>query len=182
MHHALVVNLFGEPGCGKSTGAAYIFASLKRKGVNVEYVQEFAKDKTWENSSALKDQAYVYGCQHYRMFRCADTVDVIVTDSPLPLSIVYDECSATKSQFAQFVMSDFATFDNVNYLLRRVKPYNPVGRSQSEEAASAIRLEIYKSLDKYHIPFKRKDGDVSGYNEIVEEVIAKLAERKERKG
>lgn len=41
----LVVNMFGAPGAGKSTGAAYIFSKLKMAGVNAELVTEFAKDK-----------------------------------------------------------------------------------------------------------------------------------------
>ena len=40
----LVVNLFGVPGAGKSTGAAYVFSKLKMKGINAELVTEFAKD------------------------------------------------------------------------------------------------------------------------------------------
>ena len=44
----LVVNLFGAPGSGKSTGAAYIFSQLKIAGVNAELVTEFVKDKVWE--------------------------------------------------------------------------------------------------------------------------------------
>ena len=41
----IVVNLFGAPGAGKSTGAAYIFALLKMAGIEAELVTEFAKDK-----------------------------------------------------------------------------------------------------------------------------------------
>lgn len=44
----LVINLFGVPGAGKSTGAAYIFARLKMLGINTELVTEFAKDKVWD--------------------------------------------------------------------------------------------------------------------------------------
>ena len=43
--NCLVVNLFGVPGAGKSTGAAYIFSQLKMAGVNAELITEFAKDK-----------------------------------------------------------------------------------------------------------------------------------------
>ena len=44
----LIINLFGAPGAGKSTGAAYVFSQLKAAGVNAELVTEFAKDKVWE--------------------------------------------------------------------------------------------------------------------------------------
>ena len=49
----LVVNLFGAPGAGKSTGASYVFSQLKMMGVNAELVTEFAKDKVWEGSEAV---------------------------------------------------------------------------------------------------------------------------------
>lgn len=45
MNNTIVVNLFGAPGAGKSTGAAHIFAELKMCGINTELVTEFAKDK-----------------------------------------------------------------------------------------------------------------------------------------
>ena len=58
----LVVNLFGVPGAGKSTGAAYVFSKLKMKGINAELVTEFAKDIVWENNSrGLKNQEYIFG-------------------------------------------------------------------------------------------------------------------------
>ena len=77
----IIVNLCGAPGAGKSTGAAYIFSQLKMKGVNAELITEFAKDKTWENNTtALSNQLYVLGKQYYRIDRCKDQVEVIVTD------------------------------------------------------------------------------------------------------
>lgn len=65
MKKPLVVNLFGGPGVGKSTGAAKVFSELKLLGVNCELVGEFAKDKTWEhNSTALSCQEYVLVNSH----------------------------------------------------------------------------------------------------------------------
>ena len=55
MKNPIIVNLFGVPGAGKSTGAAYIFSQLKMAGVNAELMPEFAKDKVWEeNKEAFK--------------------------------------------------------------------------------------------------------------------------------
>ena len=42
MDKCLVVNLFGAPGAGKSTAAAYIFSMLKFANINAELVTEFA--------------------------------------------------------------------------------------------------------------------------------------------
>ena len=110
MKKPIVVNLFGAPGAGKSTGAAYIFSELKQKGVNAELVTEFAKDKTWEgNTLALSCQEYVFGKQSYRLARCRDDVDVIVTDSPLPLAIVYNTNPALGKDFNNVVLGVFET-------------------------------------------------------------------------
>ena len=88
----IVINLFGAPGAGKSTGAAYIFSKLKMKGINVELITEYAKDKVWEETTAVfENQAYIFGKQSFRISRCANKVDAIITDSPLPLSIFYNQ-------------------------------------------------------------------------------------------
>ena len=49
----ILVNLYGAPGAGKSSGAAYIFSKLKMAGVNAELVTEFAKDKVYEHSKKV---------------------------------------------------------------------------------------------------------------------------------
>lgn len=89
--NTIVINLFGEPGAGKSTAAMDITARLKRKGINAEYVSEFAKDKVYENNGEVfKHQEYLFGKQSFKMGRVRDKVQVMVVDSPLILCIVYN--------------------------------------------------------------------------------------------
>lgn len=58
----LVVNLYAGPGTGKSTTAALAFGELKTLGVNCEYVQEYAKDRVWdEHFSVFSNQIYLLG-------------------------------------------------------------------------------------------------------------------------
>ena len=122
MKKPLVVNLFGAPGAGKSTGAAIVFAELKKAGVNAELVTDFAKDKTWEhNMMALGCQEYVFGKQSYRLRRCRDDVEVIVTDSPLPLGLIYNNNPALDHNFTNVVMNVFNTYDNHNYYINRLQ-------------------------------------------------------------
>lgn len=125
----ICVNFFSGPGAGKSTLAAYVFAKLKMMGVNCELVTEFAKDKVWEkNNEALSNQIYIFAKQYYRITRCAEKVDVVITDSPLFLSPFYNKDPDIDEPLKQLVFNITAKYDNLNYFIHRVKKYNPVGR------------------------------------------------------
>ena len=172
MKKPLVVNLFGAPGAGKSTGAAIVFAELKKAGINAELVTEYAKDKTWEhNMMALGCQEYVFGKQSYRLRRCRDDVEVIVTDSPLPLGLIYNNNPVLDHNFTNVVMNVFNTYDNHNYYINRVKPYNPKGRNQTEEESDALQTPIIALLFANDIPYKEVNGDDEGYKSIIEDIL-----------
>lgn len=173
----IVINLFGPPGSGKSTGAAEVFAALKKSGINAELVTEFAKDKTWEhNATALGCQEYVFGKQSYRLARCRNDVDVIVTDSPLPLSIIYNSSPALGAKFNEVVLSVFNTYRNYNYYINRVKPYNPKGRNQTEAESDALSEPIKNLLASASIAYKTVNGDDDGYRAIVKECLIYAAD------
>ena len=146
----MIINLYGGPGTGKSTTAAHLFALMKHKGMSCELVTEFAKDLTWEDrQTCLSNQVYVLGEQHRRLERVKNKVDYVITDSPLLLSCVYatgplarEICSLSKRM--HYLNHTFDVF------LERVKPYDPVGRNQSEKQAKEIdqlTLEIIGKVD-----------------------------------
>ena len=175
MKKPLVLNFFGAPGTGKSTGAAYVFALLKMAGVNAELVTEYAKDKVWEETvEVFKNQAYIFGKQSFRLSRCRDKVDVIVTDSPLLLSIIYNNEEYLTDNFNNCVLEVFNSYNNLNVLLKRVKKYNPAGRYQTEEESDKLALEIKATLDKYNVEYIEEDGCESGYRAVVEKVLTLL--------
>ncbi len=168
----IVVNLFGAPGAGKSTGAAYIFSQLKMAGINAELVTEYAKDKVWEEDKAVFDnQAYIFGKQSLRLSRCKDKVSVIITDSPLPLSILYNKDPILGEDFNRTVMNVFNSYNNMSYLLYRVKPYNPAGRFQTEEESDEVAEELRQLLDSRNISYIDMSGDMDGYDKIVSSVL-----------
>ena len=173
----ILVNLFGSPGTGKSTGAAYIFSQLKMLGFNAELVTEFAKDKVWEESKAVfNNQAYIFGKQYFRISRCADKVDVIVTDSPLLLSVIYNNDPVLGEEFNQVVRRVMNSYDCQNFFLVRTKEYNPVGRFQTEEESDKIADEIQQMLENEGIDYLVSTGDKAGYDWIVGEIINKLSQ------
>lgn len=176
----IVVNLCGSPGAGKSTGAAYIFSQLKMDGINCELVTEFAKDLTWDqNLRTLDDQLYVLANQYHRLFRLKDKVDVVVTDSPLYLSLVYNnQKQILDDSFNRLVMNLHNQFDNMNYLLHRVKPYNSVGRNQTAEESDALMNSIKNVLDTNNIVYTESNGDICSYKYIYNEILKKVSEIK----
>ena len=168
----LIVNLFGAPGAGKSTLAAYIFSRLKMAGVNAELVTEFAKDKTWENNQkALANQVYVFGKQLYRITRCQDDVDVIVTDSPLLLSVIYNHSDVLGEDFNNLVYKVFSSYDNANYFINRVKNYNPKGRNQTEKESDEIATKVKEMLSKYGVDYTEADGILESADVIADTAL-----------
>ena len=177
----LVLNLFGVPSAGKSTGAAYIFSKLKMAGINAELITEFAKDKVWEeNAEVFKpdNQCYLFGKQFYKMSRCRDKVEVIVTDSPLPLSILYNKSTVLGEPFNEAVMNCFNSFDNISYLLLRDKLYNPKGRLQTEEESDRLGEPLMKLLEDRGIEYATAKGNIHDYDMIAELVIGKVSGEK----
>lgn len=162
----LIVNLYGGPGTGKSTGAAYIFSKLKLEGVDAEYINEFAKDKVWEqNTEAFKNQFYLTGKQSYRISRCFGKVDVIVTDSPIRMGIVYADTPELKKAIE--AEANRYRISEINIFLKRVKAYNPNGRHQTEEEAKKLDQIILGMLEDTQVSYATYNGNLAGYDAIV---------------
>ena len=162
-----IINLFGGPGVSKSTTASQIFADLKWKNINCEMVREYAKEKVWENSMDLLDnQLYVFSKQYHRQFVLRDKVDIVITDSPLLLSMVYGKNKT--DLFHQLVLERFNEYDNMNFYLIRNKPYHESGRYQTESQAKVLDKIILDILINNNIKFTMIDGDEEAYKKILE--------------
>lgn len=165
----LVVNFFAGPGAGKSTMASAVFAQLKWIGLNCELVSEFAKDLVWEERErTLENQIYIFGEQHHRLSRLIGRVQVIITDSPLLLTPIYD--SLRRDSLKQLAIDEFNTFNNLNIFLNRTKQYNPKGRVQSEKHANRLDEVIYEFLEKNHIPHVDVTGSADDLD-IVKKIV-----------
>ena len=137
----LVVNLYGGPGTGKSTMMAHVFALLKWEGIRCEMAPEFAKEKVWEGSTdILQNQIYVFGKQLHTIKRLLGKVEVIITDSPLLLSLYYGK---NESQaFRNLVVDEKSKLHRLNIFLEREKEYDPIGRLQTEQEAREIDTHV----------------------------------------
>ena len=74
----------------------------------------------------------------------------------------------------QFIAATFKQFNNINYFLTRVKPYNPVGRTQNEDEAKALDGETKALLNSCGIPFTEHTADYNGVNTITENILRML--------
>lgn len=166
-----IINLIGQPGAGKSTLAATVFAKLKMLGVNCELVTEFAKDKTWEqNTTALSNQIYVFAKQYYRMDRCCGKVDVLITDSPLIMSPMYNKDMDIDKPLKELVSAINDKYHNLYYYVKRVKKYNPIGRSQTEDESDEIGMKLKQMLDDYGIEYTVVPGRLESADVIIEQL------------
>lgn len=153
-----VINLYGGPGCGKSTVAAGLFYELKCKGIECEMTGEYAKDKTWDsNPEVLDNQPFIFGQQLHRIWRLNNKVQFIVCDSPILLSIIY---SKEKSElFEQFIVEQYNKYTNINFVLDRTVKYDPIGRNQTEEEANQLDKYLNSIMNKYNIDYNNVSGD-----------------------
>jgi nicotinamide riboside kinase len=170
----LVINFLGEPSAGKSTTSAGLFFLMKHEGINVELVTEFAKDLTWaEDKLKLKDQLLILGDQNHRLMRLKDKVEYVITDSPLLLSIVYAEIYKTApwQPFYSLVYEVFNSYNNINFLIKRTKPYRTAGRSQDKSQAEIISDKVKNVIARYNIPIIKEDGDIDAPKRILNRLI-----------
>lgn len=153
---AVVVNLFGGPGTGKSTEAASIFTEYKRRNTNIELVHEYAKDLTWEDRKlALSFQPYIAAKQMYHVHRVVDQVDIVVTDSPILLSNIY-KGAGYNVHLGRHILQIFKGWDTLNIFLKRnseAHPYREAGRNQTEQEAIKVDEKILRFLRYNNIPY-----------------------------
>lgn len=68
----------------------------------------------------------------------------------------------------------FNTYNNLNFFLKRVKKYNPNGRKQKVEEAEELSYRVKDILFENDISYTEVNGDISGYNIILERILEKL--------
>ena len=169
----LVVNLFGGPGSGKSTSASGVFNLLKLHGVNCELITEYAKELAWQGTlNNKRHEGYIFGKQAQRQQIPHGKTDVIITDSPLLLSIVYGK--ASNKHLEIYIISEFHRYDNLNFFIERDKLYNPKGRQQTEEEAKEIDSKVLYVLESNGISYEMIKGDHNTANIISHKVLDSL--------
>lgn len=145
---ALVVNLFGGPGTGKTTMAARIFSELKQRGIEAACPEEHAKLLIWSGRPWLLDhQVILMGKIYETLLNLRDKAQVIIVDGPMLLCSVYAG-DREKPAFHQLVTDLHKQTDRVNLSVQRERnrPYDPSNRRETEGAALKIDGMIHDAL------------------------------------
>lgn len=143
----LVVNLFAGPGAGKTTCAWEIASELKKRGINTEYVPEYAKELVWdENYNALADQEHIFEVQSNRINRLIGKVDVVVTDLPILFSEIYGRNNS--DGFRQRIWAEHNSHTNFNLFINRGQRFEQQGRIHNLSESQEIDKQIKSMLEE----------------------------------
>jgi len=161
------INIFGGPCAGKSTIASYLFAELKIKHYNVQFVEEYIKRWAYERRPPVSfDQIFLLAQQiHLEDIYLRNGVDFIITDCPL--LVVYGFCLKNKLPFAEEVRRIAQHFENAYpsmniFLDRKGLEYQEKGRYERYEEALEIDdlmegILIEERLDYWKVQSKEKE-------------------------
>lgn len=152
------INLFGGPGCGKSTLAAHLFARLKMSGYDVEHVSEYIKTWVYEGRKPQSyDQLYVFSKQLKAEDINLRNVDLLVTDSPLLLNVAYSLFYGFQvtDQLAEIALQFDRDFPSINLYIERTIDYVDKGRYHTESEAEKFDKHLIKFLES-HLPHLTK--------------------------
>jgi deoxyadenosine/deoxycytidine kinase len=175
-----IINIFGGPGCGKSTQAAALFYEMKKAGYNVEMPYEFPKLQAWEkNLEAVKDQLYITANQHRNISRMYGQVDYIIVDSPILFGLIYKNrynstgdieypASFYGEKFDDFIIDLHFRYNSINiFLERNVTGFQTYGRFQTLEESSNIDAEILSMLDTIKVQYTKIKVDSDTIKNII---------------
>lgn len=174
MSDTLVVNLHGGPGAGKSTLAYLMTGYLKSLGINAELAAEWVKGSVWEGRFGILDQQiYIFAKQLKRLEDLVGKVDIIITDSPLLLSIAYAKDES--APFRALVLEQRARFRNYDVELKRSKQFRTEGRVQKTvQEAQEIDERISELLYVYSPESRIYNGSDGNFKWLAEDIQARL--------
>jgi hypothetical protein len=158
--------------------AARVFSDLKLEGLNCELATEVAKDFVWEDRvKTLTIQPYIAGKQYRNLKRLQGQLQVVVTDAPALLGIVYGRRYAdlppAYAELMKFFHADLSP--SLNFILDRSGiTYQQEGRIQNLETSKGIDEELKQILDETD-EYKIVYGDfLTKLDTIKQEVFTRL--------
>ncbi len=155
-----VISFTAGPGSGKSTIAAGLYYKLKLKGVNVEFLTEYAKTLVCQQKFAeLNNQYKVSEDQANILQSWVGKVQFLVWDSSLVAGLYYNATNpdnvSNKEKTQKMILDRYNQFNNIHIFLERGElAYEQAGRYQTFDEAKHADNEMKQILDKENIEYK----------------------------
>ncbi len=175
-----IISLYGGPGAGKSTSAAYLYYLLKAAGENVEMVREYVKNWAWEGRKiSAYDQLYFLGKQVRHESMLFGKVKFIITDAPIFMSVYYASafCTPVLAESIKHAVQGFyqQTLEDghkhYHVLLQRSHPYASEGRYQTETEAKEIDTKLENMFDELKLPLIKVASDEDALKELFKVIM-----------
>lgn len=176
-----IIEIYGGPGCGKSTTAAGLYYQLKLLDKNAELVREYVKKWAWDGILPRHlDQLYITGKQSKAESMLYGKVDFIVTDCPMYMGVIYDakynKSFMVEDAVNRFQAESLSQVERHRYMLTRSKPFNPAGRFCSAEGAAETDQDIVNYLNGRGLEYLRLGGNpATQVDQIIKNLIFKGA-------
>jgi len=178
---ALVVNMYGGPGRGKSTTAYKLIGMLKANNYKAELVVESAKEAAYTNAiHKLQDQVFLIAMHNHDLRVLDNQVDIIITDGSLLNCLAY--CSEDQQIEIDLAKELYKRFNNIGFIVPRKANYMKYGRSQTKEEAVELDNKIFQSIsylpENERIDLQHLEGnDEEVLNTIYKHVIEKIGKQ-----
>lgn len=156
----IIINLISGPGSGKTTTAAEIFAEMKKRHENIEFIQEYAKQLVWTEKWEILNNQYQVSLEQFNIFNSLNgKVDFIITDGCLLHGLTYNVTNKDNTSNVvkthKSILNWYHQFKNINIFLMRDEkiPYETEGRLEDVLTAREIDILMKDELKKQEIPF-----------------------------
>ena len=149
LNNKLLINIYGSPATGKSYTAENLVVLLKENGIECELVTEYATELIRQGQAEkLKNQVAVTSEQIRRQQEAFNKADIVITDSPAALGVIYSP-DEQKAEVAQLVEQSKTT-PYINILLRHnhesLEAFSMNGRIHNKEQSLAVQDKIIDLL------------------------------------
>lgn len=146
------ISVWGGPGSGKSTTAAWLYAHLKIAGHKIQFIEEYVKRWAYQARPISSfDQFYLTAKQIKAEDDCLRSdLDTIITECPVGISYFFTK--RNKLPYTDVIRQINRHFEDVypsfNIFLQRHVKYQQWGRYESEEEAQKISDEMMGFLQE----------------------------------
>jgi len=117
MDELQVINLFGEPGCGKSVTAADLYVQMRRAGHDVGLIiTKYDNESVWGHQAEFDELIEIFDEHERKLDNLRGKVKMVITDNPLLLGLLH--CPEERyASYDLLVWEVFNSYQNHNFVL-----------------------------------------------------------------